>query len=124
MGTQIITVHETLLTLLNSILVSAHTILRFLSRSSLTVSRFQAILQCYKRKMSAGSERTIRNEETQPSQIMSIGLSEGLPDLHTPHHKRRLKLLAGVVLVVLDLCCLPITYYYDLKFDTNLSLSR
>jgi len=31
-------------------------------------------------------------------------------------------MLAGVVLVALDLCCLPITYYYALNFDTNLSL--
>jgi len=70
--------------------------------------------------MSIHSERTIRDEETQPSQIMNM--SEGLPYLHTPYHRRRLKLLAGVVLVVLDLCCLPIKYYYALKFDTNCSL--
>jgi len=46
---------------------------------------------------------------------------EQLPELHTPH-SRRLILVIGVILAVLDLCCLPITYYYALNFDTNLSL--
>lgn len=31
-------------------------------------------------------------------------------------------MVAGIVLAVMDLCCLPITYYYALKFDTTLNL--
>ncbi|KAF8864933.1 hypothetical protein BDZ45DRAFT_736569 [Acephala macrosclerotiorum] len=47
---------------------------------------------------------------------------EPLPELHTPHRRRKLILIIGVILAILDLCCLPITYYYALNFDTNLSL--
>jgi hypothetical protein len=46
----------------------------------------------------------------------------GLPRLHLPHRKRKTILVAGIVLAVMDLCCLPITYYYALKFDTTLNL--
>lgn len=49
---------------------------------------------------------------------------EPLPQLHTPHKKRRTILWAGVALAVLDLCCLPITYFYALKFGTSLSLQE
>jgi hypothetical protein len=47
---------------------------------------------------------------------------EPLPELQTPHKKRKTILWLGVVLAVLDLCCLPVTYYYALNFDTNLKL--
>jgi hypothetical protein len=60
------------------------------------------------------------NANTQTSGSMSM--LEPLPALHTPHRKRKSILIAGVVLATLDLCCLPITYYYALKFDTNLKL--
>ena len=64
--------------------------------------------------MSNGSENTQTSE--------SMAVMEPLPALHTPHKKRRTILVAGVVLATLDLCCLPITYFYALNFDTNLNL--
>ena len=59
------------------------------------------------------------SETTQPSE--SMGTIEPLPALHTPHRGREIILIVGVVLAALDLCCLPITYYYALKFDTSLN---
>lgn len=56
-----------------------------------------------------------------PSHIMSM-VAEPLPPLHTPHRRRITKLTIGLLLCTLDLCALPITYYYALKFGTNLSL--
>jgi hypothetical protein len=35
---------------------------------------------------------------------------EPLQDLHTPHRRRRLILVVGILLATMDLCCLPITY--------------
>jgi hypothetical protein len=67
-------------------------------------------------------ERSIRNNEQTSESLQSchtMSLGNGLPKLRTPHRKRRFILVAGVILAVLDL---PITYYYALKFDTNLSL--
>ena len=61
-----------------------------------------------------------QSESTPPSQTMS--LVEPLPALHTPHRKRKTILMVGLVLATLDLCCLPITYYYALKFDTSLNV--
>jgi hypothetical protein len=77
--------------------------------------------------MSADGDRSAGNDEqtsesSQPSQAMSLGMSEPLPDLHLSHRKRNIKLLIGLVLAILDLCCLPITYFYALNFDTNLNL--
>jgi len=75
--------------------------------------------------MSAESERTAGNDEQKSEtsrRSQATSMSEPLPELHTPHRRRRLILAAGVVLALLDLCCLPITYYYALKFDTNLSV--
>lgn len=61
------------------------------------------------------------SEVSQPSQ-RRVDMIEALPELHTPHRRRKLVLVIGVILAILDLCCLPITYYYALNFDTNLSL--
>lgn len=44
-----------------------------------------------------------------PSQATSVAV-EPLQDLHTPHRRRRLILVIGVLLATMDLCCLPITY--------------
>lgn len=52
----------------------------------------------------------------------SISMLEPLPALRRPHRKRKAILVGGLILATLDLCCLPITYYYALKFDTNLKL--
>jgi hypothetical protein len=60
------------------------------------------------------------SENRQP--LESMGTIEALPALHTPHRRRKTILIAGVVLSTLDLCCLPITYYYALKFGTSLKL--
>ncbi|KAH8821062.1 hypothetical protein F5884DRAFT_650949, partial [Xylogone sp. PMI_703] len=49
-------------------------------------------------------------------------LAARLAPLHTPHRRRKILLFTGLVLVALDLCFLPITYYYALKFGTNLKL--
>lgn len=76
--------------------------------------------------MPEDSERNIQDEvamEVNGSEAShSMNAFEPLPELHTPHKRRRLILWAGIVLAILDLCCLPITYYYALKFDTSLSL--
>lgn len=45
----------------------------------------------------------------QPSRTSMTMAAPGLAGLHTPHKKRRLILVIGVVLATLDLCCLPIT---------------
>lgn len=65
--------------------------------------------------MSNGSENNIQPTE-------SMGVLGPLPALHTPHKKRKTILVVGIVLATLDLCCLPITYYYALNFDTDLKL--
>jgi hypothetical protein len=44
-----------------------------------------------------------------PSQSISMAV-EPLQDLHTPHRRRRLILVVGILLATMDLCCLPITY--------------
>lgn len=56
-----------------------------------------------------------------PSQTTSM-VVEPLQDLHTPHKRRRLILVIGVIGATMDLCCLPITYFYAFKFGTSLSL--
>ena len=48
-------------------------------------------------------------ETTTPSQTASM-VVEPLQDLHTPHKRRRLILVIGVIGATMDLCCLPITY--------------
>ncbi|KAM3074665.1 hypothetical protein ACMFMG_008093 [Clarireedia jacksonii] len=50
------------------------------------------------------------------------GESDPLPPLHTPHRRRQTIMWVGLVLITLDLCCLPITYYYALNFGTRLPL--
>jgi len=62
------------------------------------------------------------SENGQPPVAIGVGMAEPLPALHTPHRKRKIKLLAGVILATLDLACLPIVYYYALNFGTSLSL--
>jgi hypothetical protein len=47
-------------------------------------------------------------ETTPPSQTTSM-VVEPLQDLHTPHKRRRLILVIGVIGATMDLCCLPIT---------------
>lgn len=49
-------------------------------------------------------------------------LAARLAPLHTPHRRRKVVLFIGLTLLTLDLCALPITYYYALKFGTNLKL--
>ncbi|KII93309.1 hypothetical protein PLICRDRAFT_102084 [Plicaturopsis crispa FD-325 SS-3] len=44
------------------------------------------------------------------------------PPLHTPHNSRKKVFAAALVLVLLDLCILPLTYYYALKFASDLTL--
>ena len=76
------------------------------------------------------SGRTLNNdgpsrENRQPSGASgAIGMAEPLPPLHTPHRKRKLKLIVGITLVTLDLSSLPIVYYYALHFGTTLSLQE
>jgi hypothetical protein len=62
-------------------------------------------------------------EYTRPSHVFTR-TGEPLPHLHTPHRKRKFIIIFGVAAVTLDLAGLPITYYYALKFDTNLSLQE
>jgi len=51
-----------------------------------------------------------------------IVTESGLARLQRPHRRRKLILTIGVSLITLDLCVLPIVYYYALKFGTNLSV--
>lgn len=44
------------------------------------------------------------------------------PPLHTPHDKRKNLFFFGVIIALLDLCLLPMTYYYAMVFDTHLPL--
>ncbi|KAF7905436.1 uncharacterized protein EAF01_005957 [Botrytis porri] len=60
------------------------------------------------------------SENLTPSQ--TFGLREPLPPLHTPHRRRKTILWVGLIIVTLDLACLPITYYYALSFGTNIEL--
>lgn len=64
-------------------------------------------------------EAVVNNESRESH---SLNTYEPLPELHTPHKRRRLILWLGIALAVLDLCCLPITYFYALKYGTSLSL--
>jgi hypothetical protein len=43
------------------------------------------------------------------------------PPLQTPHKKRRLILSVGVFVATLDLCVLPIVYFYALTFGTSMN---
>lgn len=60
------------------------------------------------------------SENSSPSQ--TFGIREPLPPLHTPHRRRKTILWVGLILVTLDLACLPITYYYALNFGTKMKL--
>jgi len=77
--------------------------------------------------VAGGSEQTLHHElhesehTVQGTNRAEVNLT-GLPRLHLPHRKRKTILAAGIILAILDLCCLPITYYYALKFDTTLNL--
>lgn len=67
------------------------------------------------------NESTENNEHlphARPSSVLT------LESLHRPHKWRTTILIVGLVGAVLDLCCLPITYYYALKFDTGLTLQE
>ena len=44
------------------------------------------------------------------------------PPLQTPHPKRKITLWVGVFVATMDLCVLPIVYYYALRYGTSLSL--
>jgi len=70
------------------------------------------------------SERNLQDEEPSDgsSQSQTMTVEDGLPSLHTPHRRRRLIIGIGIVLLTLDLCFCPITYYYALKFGTNLGM--
>lgn len=54
----------------------------------------------------------------------TTSFAEPLPKLHAAPapRTRQIILWSGITFVTLDLCCLPITYFYALKFDTGLSL--
>lgn len=69
-----------------------------------------------------GDASMSNNGSENPPSSESMDIIEPLPALHTPHRKRKTILLAGVILATLDLCCLPITYFYALHFDTSLNL--
>lgn len=47
---------------------------------------------------------------------------DDLPHLHTPHANRLFILIFGLLMATLDLCILPIVYYYALNYGTRLSL--
>jgi len=66
--------------------------------------------------------KAIPPNTTRAERSRRMRLAARLAPLHTPHRRRKFILFAGVTLVTLDLCALPITYYYALKFGTNLKL--
>ncbi len=45
-----------------------------------------------------------------------------LPPLHTPHRRRLIYCWIGITVLNLDLCYMPITYYYALHFGTSLKM--
>jgi hypothetical protein len=51
----------------------------------------------------------------------TIGNDNVLPSLPPPTRNRKILLVIGLVLASLDLCILPITYFYSLTFGTKLS---
>ena len=74
------------------------------------------------RARSPHNEESIENDEHPPLVRTSSVLT--LESLHRPHKWRKTILIVGLVGAVLDLCCLPIAYYYALKFDTGLNLQE
>lgn len=65
-------------------------------------------------------ENVVHNNESETSH--SLNIFEPLPELSRPHRRRKIILWLGVALAVLDLCILPMTYFYALKYGTSLSL--
>lgn len=65
-------------------------------------------------------ERASNGGSSRPSH--TINFTEPLPELHTPHKRRQMIIWIGVSLVIIDLCALPISYYYAFKFGTKLSM--
>jgi hypothetical protein len=51
----------------------------------------------------------------------TIGHDNVLPSLPPPTRNRKILLVIGLVLASLDLCIMPITYFYSLTFGTKLS---
>lgn len=68
----------------------------------------------------ADGDRASNGGSSRPSH--TINFAEPLPELHTPHKRRQRIILIGVTLVIVDLCALPIAYYYAFKFGTKLSM--
>jgi hypothetical protein len=75
-----------------------------------------------------GSDASLNNNEAQtPRPFHSVDYYASMggilepPGLHTPHKRRRMVLIVGLVVAAMDLCCLPITYFYALNFGTNLN---
>ncbi|PQE26348.1 metal ion binding protein [Rutstroemia sp. NJR-2017a BBW] len=73
---------------------------------------------------SAESPAHIEAQRENSTVSQSFGESEPLPPLHTPHRRRQTIMWVGLILITLDLCCLPITYYYALNFGTSLPLQE
>lgn len=68
------------------------------------------------------AEQTETQSIPESSQASQVTAAEPLPELKTPHHKRNLFRALGLSFVAIDLAILPITYYFALKYGTDLSL--
>lgn len=69
------------------------------------------------------SEQTERQDVLDSSsQASQRTAREPLPELKTPHHKRKLFRTLGLAFVAIDLAIMPITYYFSFKYGTDLSL--
>jgi len=72
--------------------------------------------------MSTTLPEDIRLPDYLPERTRRQRIAQRLAPLHIPHRRRRIIQVCGLLLVTLDLCVLPITYYYALKFGTSLKL--
>ncbi|KAG9238088.1 hypothetical protein BJ875DRAFT_451917 [Amylocarpus encephaloides] len=66
-------------------------------------------------------ENTESGSHGEPRPTHTLDVAEPLPELHTPHRRRRMIIWIGVTVVIIDLCALPIAYYYAFEFGTNLT---
>lgn len=59
---------------------------------------------------------------TEATAVGHADIDMDLPTLNTPRRRRKFWTVVGIIIITLDLCYLPIVYYYALKYGTDLSL--
>jgi len=69
-------------------------------------------------QLDEGMSRSNNGNATAPGELE---INDVPPPLPMPSHRRKVLLTIGLVVAVLDLCIMPITYFYSLTYGTNLS---